>query len=317
MNNIYYCKKGYDYYKCVKQKYQKITFTLQKLTKQYQEQIYHHIKGHLYGSNGLDFKFALRYLDECKYYYILRHNESKMYIITKKPLTQYEIDDIFNCMSRIVTISQIFNMHEPYNFFIIMNPLKRTIPVNGYKMNTQNINGGFTYTHKHDIFIIRKEDYKKVIMHELLHHNKILHNDLWKYENIIKLKHHFHIHPLCNLIPNEAVIETFACILHVCFTAIEKNKSFAEVYYDEKTYSTNISKKILTLQNNQLWYETTNAYCYTVIKNILFCNFNKLLRMIDLKYQYNDSIITDFIIKFDKKYTKTKITNKSLKLTYY
>jgi hypothetical protein len=269
-------------------------------------------------NNGsmLDFSFVKTYLDKCKYFYHIRYESLEMFIISNTILSYNEKLKLKNALLRIRTVILLYKMYDKnYRFFIIMDPLKRHTTTG--MITAKNINGGFTYTNDRDIFIIRKEDYQKVILHELLHHNKYIHNEDWNTENIEKLKKHFKIHPSCILIPNEGVVETFACILHVCFTSLEQKKNHGYIYSIEKYHSQQTAKKILNLQNKQFWNEKTNAYAYTVFKNILFCNFNKFLKYFSFKL-YNDTIITNFLINYDKNINiHISLTDQSLKLVHF
>ena len=322
--NIYDCKTVHEYYKCIKKHHKQYDFKMDLSDSNEINQIYNYLMSQLGRSSVLDFQFVNTYLSECKFYYNVKINYIRpveFHIISKNKLSTVERTKLNHTISRICTILYLFKMSDkPYRFFIVMNPLKRFMPKSGEIITTENINGGFTYTNDRDIFIIRKEDYQKVIIHELLHHNNIIHNESWKLDNINKLKTVFKIHPKCIFIPNEAVVETFALMLHVCFTSIENNKRLKDIYDFEKTYSLEIRDKILELQNNKLWYEKSNAFCYTVIKDIMFSKFNRFLKVFSYR-RYDDNAITNFLInnKQKNKNKNHKLMNhkKSLKLVYF
>lgn len=315
--NIYECKSTSQYYKIVKYYYQQQqkVFDIHKLTLDDCSKIYNILMEQLGKSSMFDFTFVKSYLIKCKYYYHILTDLFSCFVISMSALSKKDLNNLFKTVSRIQTVIRLYNMNNKlFRFFIVMNPSKRYMPASGM-VKTKNINGGFTYINGRDIFIIRKEDYEKVVLHELLHHNTIIHNENWKSINIARLKDYFHIHPSYQLIPNEAVIETIACLLHICFVTIEKKDTFRHIYSLEKKHSIQTAKKIIQYQNNKLWNEETNAYAYTVLKNILFCNFDKFLKIFDFKH-YNDDIITGFMIDNYKKHNKHQfITDKSLKLT--
>jgi hypothetical protein len=206
---------------------------------------------------------------------------------------------LFRNLYRVYLVSQIYQISKwgdyIFNYYVIMNPLKRCLPAKkGQIMDAVNINGGYTYTNKNNIYIIRKEDYNKVIIHELLHHNTLIHKEGWTDANIKRLKAHFKIHPKMLLIPNEAIIETFACILNTVFYSIETGTSLRENLKRDREHSINLTQKILDKQGDQLWDEKTHSYCYIVFKTILYAYFNEFLKI----YKYhNDTDITDFLIK--------------------
>jgi hypothetical protein len=95
--------------------------------------------------------------------------------------------------------------------------MKRKLPnKKGDSIGAININGGFTYLNSNNVYIVRKEDYEKVILHELLHHHDI-HFEGWTNANIKRIKNMCGIADEQLLIPNEAIIETYAIILNVIF----------------------------------------------------------------------------------------------------
>jgi len=180
-----------------------------------------------------------------------------------------------------------------------MNPLKRFMPSKKEEViDAVNINGGYTYINKNNIYIIREEDYEKVIIHELLHHNTLIHQEDWEAQNIKRLKEHFKIDKNMLLIPNEAIIETFACILNTVYHSIETGTSFNENLKRDQEHSVILAKKILDKQNGELWNEKTHSYCYIVFKTIFYVYFNDFLKI----YKYkNDTGMTDFLIKYSQK----------------
>jgi len=256
-----------------------------------------------------NFGFAHDYIRKCNRCYHITYKELNMYVLLRTKMTPQMRTQLFRNIYRVYLISQIYQISKwgdyIFNYYVIMNPLKRCLPTKkGQIIDAVNINGGYTYTNKNNIYIIRKEDYNKVIIHELLHHNTLIHKQEWDEANIKRLKTHFKIHPTMLLIPNEAIIETFACILNTVFYSIETSTSLRENLKRDREHSINLTKKILDKQGDQLWDEKTHSYCYIVFKTILYVYFNEFLKI----YKYhNDTDITDFLIKYSGKiYGKAK-----------
>jgi hypothetical protein len=242
----------------------------------------------------LDFSFVKHYLSNCKYYYHIKYQRLQCFIISAKPLIAKDKHKLYNTIIRIATVMQVYNMDKPMNFYLIMDPRKRQLPSDG-PFNAEHINGGFTYLSSNNIVIIRKEEYEKVVIHELLHHNRYIHNDNYTRFNIKRLKHKFNIDERCILNSNEAVIEVFACMLNTVFYALDGNKNimyFKKLLRDDCHHSHVISKKILDIQKNNKWFEKTNAYSYCIFKTILYKHFDKFIK--DFQYDNNDRI-TDFL----------------------
>jgi len=201
-----------------------------------------------------------------------------------------------------------------FNIYIILCSDKRKLPINGEHIKPQNINGGYTSLNGNDIFIIRKEEYPKVILHEITHH---IINIIWSSENISKLKKHFNISEKTNLIPNEAIVEYMATIYYLKCISNEKKININKLIKEELKYSLYKSYQLLELNKNKKWYEETNAYCYIIFKTILLKNHKKFMEKI--KYEINDNIITEFLIKNSKlpiikKNPSSKIANNSLRI---
>jgi len=249
-------------------------------------------------TNHLNFDFASTYLQKCNKCYHITYKELNMYVVMQNKITKREKMQLFKNLYRVYLISKIYNISKlgnyVFNYYIIMNPLKRCMPSKkGVMIDAKNINGGYTYINRNNIYILRKEDYEKVIIHELLHHNILIHKQDWLDLNIKRLKDHFNIHEDMLLIPNEAIIETYACILNTILYSIETGTSLKDNFKKDQEHSIQLAKKILKKQGGNKWDEKTHSYCYIVFKTILYVYFNKFLKI----YKYNnDTTITDFLI---------------------
>ena len=265
----------------------------------------------------LDFSFVKQYLFNCKFAYHASFKGLNFFIVQKSAIKVKDIVHLKRTIIRMYLMKGLFQMKQNYNFYIIMNPLKRKLPKKEI-MDTKHVNGGFTYVNRNNIFVIRKEDYDKVLIHELLHHNNFIHHEEWKPENILRLKKHFNIRHDCELLPNEAVIEVLACFINTVFYAIEFGTDFEELLRKEQAYSLTIAKKTLHFQNGKPWYERTNAFCYIILKTIMYLHIDKFLKI----YRYkNDTDMTEFLIRYSTSLYKDihtfKPKNASLKQTIF
>ena len=248
----------------------------------------------------LNFGFAYEYLQKCNKNYHITFKGLNMYISMRRKITKKEKMQVFKNLYRVYLISKLYNISKwgnyIFNYYIIMNPLKRCLPSKkNDQIDVKHVNGGFTYISKNNIYIIRKEDYEKVIIHELLHHNILIHKEEWLELNIKRLREHFNIHQKMLLIPNEAIIETYACVLNTIFYSIETGTSLKNNLKKDQEHSIQLAKKILEKQGVEKWNEKTHSYCYIVFKTILYVYFNNFLK----KNIYNDdTAITNFLIKY-------------------
>ena len=299
MNSIYDVKSINQMYKIFYNSYNKITSNV-KYELVNDKDIYKRFWKALNGSGSLDFKFATSYLKRCKYTYYFYNEKLNMYVFTIKTLNKKDVLFLSNLMKRIRIIQKLYGINKIFNIYILMNPQKRYLPLKGL-IDTKHINGGFTYILGNDIYIIRKEDCDKVLIHEVLHHNQSINVDDWKYKNIQTLKHHFHIHNSCRLFPNEAVIETFACVINLIFYSLETGINYKILLKKEILHSLEIYKKIKDFQNTKLWQEKTNTFCYIILKSIFYVYFDKFIKIFRYTDQeYDDDNMTLFLIKYSK-----------------
>ena len=275
--------------------------------------VFHHFRRDLQESSNsyLNFAFAYKYADTCKHCYHITcvGTEINMYVLMNAKITPKIKKQFFKNLYRVCLISAIYGISKPFNFYIIMNPLKRYMPSKKDDViDAVNMNGGYTYINKNNIYIIRKEDYAKVMLHELLHHNTSMNYEDWDASNIRRLKEHFKIHEEMLLLPNEAIIETYACILNTIFYSIETPKgvetatnSLSENLKRDQEHSLCLAKRIIDKQDGRdggVWNEKTHSFCYIVFKTILYVYFNQFLKI--YRYQ-NDTVITDFLLQYSPK----------------
>jgi hypothetical protein len=271
----------------------------------------------------LNFGFAYEYLQKCNKSYHITYKGLNMYISMRRKITKKERIQVFKNLYRVYLISKLYNISKwgnyIFNYYIIMNPLKRCLPSKkNDQIDVKHVNGGFTYISKNNIYIVRKEDYEKVIIHELLHHNILIHKEEWLELNIKRLREHFNIHQNMLLIPNEAIIETYACVLNTIFYSIETGTSLKNNLKKDQEHSIQLVKKILEKQGVEKWNEKTHSYCYIVFKTILYVYFNNFLKK---NIYNNDTAITDFLIKYSppiyKKIRSLRSIGNKLKQTIY
>jgi len=275
--------------------------------------VFHHFRRDLQESSNsyLNFAFAYKYADTCKHCYHITcvGTEINLYVLMNAKITPKIKKQFFKNLYRVCLISAIYGISKPFNFYIIMNPLKRYMPSKKDDViDAVNMNGGYTYINKNNIYIIRKEDYAKVMLHELLHHNTSMNYEDWDASNIRRLKEHFKIYEEMLLLPNEAIIETFACILNTIFYSIETPKgvetatnSLSENLKRDQEHSLCLAKRIIDKQDGRdggVWNEKTHSFCYIVFKTILYVYFNQFLKI--YRYQ-NDTVITDFLLQYSPK----------------
>jgi hypothetical protein len=245
------------------------------------------------------------YLDELdkeitiKYHNIIFH----IYYCEKKD----KID--FKCIKRLLKRCYIITkaINKTFTIHLILSPLLKKFNIDNKPLSPINCNTGFTYLQRNNnnnnnnvnIYIIRKEEYAKVILHEIIHHIDKIHSS-FSQSNINRLKHHFKIASV-NVDANECIVEFWATIFHLYQISIEYNQDFYKLFQNELKYSLYKSYQLLTLQKQMTdgyWIETSNSYSYIIFKTIIMYNLLEFQKI--YTFPYNDTIITDFLIKFSK-----------------
>lgn len=239
--------------------------------------------------------FAIDYTMRCNKCYHIKYRNMNFYILMIGMMSRKKRVHICKSIYRIYLTAKLYDIQKDLVYYIVLNPAKRKLPTNGEEIAAKHINGGFTYIRFNEIYILRAEDYEKVILHELLHHNKSIHYDFWKESNLSLLKKVCNITKDLMLIPNEAIVETFACVLNVVFYSIENREPFKRLLTADARHSLLLVNKVFMLQGDKEWYEKTNSYCYIVYKAILYIYFNEFLKI----YKHsNDDDITKFLISY-------------------
>jgi len=237
---------------------------------------------------------VILYIDEINSIKIIKYYNLILKIYYKK---EENLD--FNFIKRILKRGRFIIKNKKIIINLIPSGAKKILDEENV-MTGKNINSGFTYIYRNEIFIFRKEEFPKVIIHELIHHNLNIHNDIFKDNNKKRLKEHFKISDDTILILNEAIIEMWASIFQLAFISMDYNLNFKKLYHMELTYSLFKCFQIFKIQNNNIWYDKCNIFSYIIFKTILLINLNKLIKIYMYPNKYDDTIITNFILKYSK-----------------
>ena len=257
------------------------------------------------------------YLNKLNRIYKIKYHNINIYILYQDNNNDINNDIIHvkKVLKRAYNITKFIN--KIFNIYLILSPFKKEFK--SISLTSQNCNSGLTIIHSHsdvlcvDIFIIRREEFGKVIIHEIIHHINVIHST-FKKSNIDKLKKHFNISPSANIDPNETIVELWATIYHLYQISIETNVDFYKLFKDELKYSLNKTQQLLKLQKymkDGLWYEESHIICYIIFKTIIMynlCEFKKIYT-----FPYNDDVITDFIIKHSDLLSSLKKNNLNYK----
>ena len=157
------------------------------------------------------------------YNYKYQNLITKVYYRNNKD--KINIPKIQRVIKRAFQVVNNLNNHKFFTIHLILSKAKKEFVFDRI-ITASNVNSGFTYANGNEIFIFREEEYPKVIIHELLHHQKMIDNQEFKTENKLRLMKHFNINNQTTLILNETIIELWALILHLYLISNEYLKSY-------------------------------------------------------------------------------------------
>ena len=251
------------------------------------------IKLHLYDTR-FTLQDAVDYLSVCKHNLIVR-NESNTVTLNILAKTMSDVPPLVllqRVIRRIVATINIFEISKKFNFWLVPCKSNRLFPKRG-NVTPKHINGGFTYvsnrvddtTSTVDVYVYRREEFPKVMLHETLHHSRIDTHNVWQTAEVDRLKSLCNIHHNTVFLPNEAVVELWAMIMHSSFVSIDFNMSYKRVIEKEQEWSMKQALRLLAYQYRGMkslnldkseknskyqWLEDTNSYCYIVLKAFMF-----------------------------------------------
>lgn len=256
------------------------------------EEIKRKLKTHFIGNFNIP--EVISYIDEINSFKIINYKNISLKIYYK---TSDNLD--FNFIKRVLERGAFILREKQMIIHLIPSPAKKMINENGI-MTGANINSGFTYVNRNEIYIFRKEEFPKVILHELIHHDLNIHQDEFKKENKEKLRKHFKIAENTTLILNEAMIELWATIFQLAFVSIDYKQDFKKLYEMEVLYSLYKCHQIFKIQGEAEWNDKCNIFSYIIFKTILLVNLNEFIKIYMYPEKYDDTILTNFLIKHSK-----------------
>lgn len=185
-------------------------------------------------------------------------------------------------MRRVTCTLRLCKEQKPMTFWVVPCDAIKEFPQQGKMVNALHVNSAFTYANGNTVFVYRKEELPKVILHETLHHICGIDSYLiWKQEHLERMFTIFNIHRETILRPNEAIVEAWAELFQMAFVATHYNMDFATLYEKELQWSLVQAKRILAKQGKRTWREETHAYSYYVIKSLFLFSPNAFLAASD------------------------------------
>jgi hypothetical protein len=237
----------------------------------------------------------------------------------------YNIDNINEYINNIIFIIYIIkNINEKYKisnvkkYNVIMFLGNQKKYLFGNMITQMNMNSGSSMI---EIFVTlwRKEEYEKVLIHELCHYIGIDHN-IFTNNDIKEINNNFNIKGINHI--SESYNETIASIINMCWKYYKLNNLYnfkidlQQIYIIEIKFLLFQTAKYIDFFNGKCGIDlfrinilqNTSGLSYIVLKMILLHNINDFMNLIN---EFN--IICDDINKIDtyKLFLEEKIKNKS------
>jgi hypothetical protein len=252
--------------------------------------------------------------------------------------------DIILTMKIIELFRKLTNKNMDVNLIILYYEQKRYFSENEKMVTPENINAGCTISGSY-IYIWRKEEFYKVLIHELIHYFIL---DFWDFDDtVIKNQLNKVLNIKGNDVVNEAYTEIMALTINSIIYSNLNNISFNEIInYEIKFTHLQIAKIIKYFGGNEYndlftipIYQSTSLSSYIIVKGMLLYNYTMILNHFDIyfnknkkerfknyadiykiiinknyKLKLNDNLINHYI---NLNYPQNKYITKSLKMVLF
>lgn len=147
-------------------------------------------------------------------------------------------------IKRSLILSQFLNINKDFIVVYLDSNYTKELPKSNEIIDKENVNSG--YSTNYYTVVYRREEAKKVLLHELLHQFEVdcgytcykqSQNHSFSYYKNKKNKN--------NILYNEALVETLATILNCMMTSIESNKDYIACINTEKVFIAKQVKQIM------------------------------------------------------------------------
>ena len=238
-------------------------------------------------------KYVKKTLINC---FIINYNNTEIYFFTEfipKKIND-EIIKIMNNICKIIFIlRKIYNNqhHLRINYFDCL--LKKRFPTQkGEILKEINCNSGLSYVGNYYMMVYRREEYKRVMIHELIH-SFMGDYSLIDVEYNQKLSEYFCLKNDENININETYTETLATIINLIFISLETDENFNKMFEIELSYSILVMTSILRHynykdinelkrdnENCKLLLQQTSVFNYYIMKPFMLININEFFDLI-------------------------------------
>ena len=211
----------------------------------------------------------------------------------------------FTRLFHIIDIMRIISKKTDYlTLFLIYTSLEKHLAIDGV-LNSEHINSGSCYKSEETNFIViwRKEEFEKVLIHELIHFFNI---DFIKLIGNDYFKNNFGIN---NINVNEAYTDSLAVIIHTLFVSYHLNINYLYLLNLEINFVMNQAGKILNYYNANSLYDSKDkikqksVFPYFIVKSALLFSLTYFIDFVKHNIYFNDRY-TEFMTLIDKSFNE-------------
>jgi len=243
----------------------------------------------------VDKKNLLNDMKNLNYIYKIEWGEDNMIIIN----TNNEIESNVYIKILIYMIEYLkykSQDNKKITIYLILSTLEKEFPTLSKMMDVKNSNSGYNDSQENIIFIWRREEFEKVLFHELMHHF-----DLDKREE--------HVHNIINTngkhLYFEAITDFQGIIYHLIYLSIITRKKIKKLLEYELGFIRNQAQSLNNIWGLGEWHgkpklliEQKNAsFSYYILKYLIFEYF--LNNQINFSEKYSNILNNVLDIKFN------------------
>lgn len=197
-----------------------------------------------------------------------------------------------HAVQRVQCMRMICNSTKPLTFWLVPCLALKEFPAQGKHVGVEHVNSAYTYANGNTVFIFRREEFPKVMMHEAIHHVCSIDTAMdWTQDHLGRIFEMFRVDHTTVLRPNEAIVEAMAELFHTAFIAVEYGLDAQMLHMREVNWSLQQAKRVLARQGSGLWKEDTHAFSYYVLRSMFMFKPDEFLALCN---------INDVHIKIDK-----------------
>lgn len=179
-------------------------------------------------------------------------------------------DDVMNALLRRLESLRIYHASsKSIHFVCVPLDIPRRFPNHTNQcLGREHVNGGYTYVNGDTVYLFRREELPKVMLHEYLHQLQGHKDAEWTSEALENVRALVSIPSSIDIRPNEAVVEVWALFYHTHFLAVETGIPFKTLWDAETRFVLQQARHIWTHQSHCLprWNEETHTFSYYILK---------------------------------------------------